>query len=108
MADCYGEVFAEMVDRVAKYTDRPDIFRLLEISRHQYYNVTNPNRTTSGGNPYPFPTEWGVRATREFKDFSWIKVVARDCGCICLTGEEAEKLQEVYVVFQKVLGMVKK
>jgi hypothetical protein len=35
-------------------------------------------------------------------------VVARDCGCICLTGEEAEKLQEVYDAFQKAFDKVTK
>ncbi len=108
MADTYGEIFSEIIDRVARHTERPEIFRRLDISRNQFYNVTNPNRTTSGGNPYPFPTEWGVRATREFGDYSWIKMVARDCGCICLTGEDVEKLQEAEGVFKKILGMVQK
>ena len=112
MAESYGEVFSEMIDRAAKFEDRPDIFRRLEISRNQFYNVTNPNRTTSGGNSYTFPTEWGVRATREFKDYAWIKLLAKDCGCICLTPDEIKELQEndpeeCLKIFQKIIGMAK-
>ena len=113
MADTYGEVFSDMVDRRAKWEERPDIFRKLDISRNQFYNVTNPSRTTSGGNPYPFPTEWGVRATNDFKDYEWIRMVSRDCGCICLTPDDIEELQgtdteQALTVFQKILGMAKK
>lgn len=112
MADTYGEAFAEMIDRRAKHEDRADIFRKLDISKNQFYNVTNPNRTTSGGNPYPFPTEWGVRATNDFRDYEWIKLVAKDCDCICLTPEDIEELnssdpEQALTIFQKIIGMVR-
>lgn len=94
MAESYGEQFADMVDEQAKYYDRGELFRRLDISRNQFYNVTNPNRTTSGGNPYPFPTEWMVRATREFKDYSLIKMVAGDCGGIFLSPEDIDDLND--------------
>lgn len=112
MPETYSDSFSDMIDRRAKHEDRPDIFRKLDISRNQFYNVTNPNRTTSGGNPYPFPTEWGVRATNDFKDYEWIKLVNKDCGCICLTPEDIKELNEsdpakALELFQKVLGIVK-
>lgn len=112
MAETYGEVFSDMIDRQAKYESRPDIFRKLDIAKNQFYNVTNPNRTTSGGNPYPFPTEWGVRATRDFKDYEWIKLINRDCGCICLTPEDISELdssdpEQALKIFMKILGIVK-
>lgn len=111
--ESYGDAFSQMIDRQAKYEDRADIFRKLDISRNQFYNVTNPNRQTSGGNPYPFPTEWGVRATRDFHDYQWIKLVSKDCGCICLTPEDLSELKEsdpekALKIFQKILGIVKK
>lgn len=111
MPETYAEVFSDMVDKRAKFEDRPDIFRKLDISRNQFYNVTNPNRTTSGGNPYPFPTEWGVKATREFKDFEWIKLVAKDCGGIFISPDDIEELRDTdpekaLSVFMKILGIV--
>jgi len=114
MADTYGEVFSEMVDEQAKYDDRATVFRKLDISRNQFYNVTNPNRQTSAGNSYPFPTEWGVRATREFKDYSWIKMVNKDCDCLCITPEEIEALksgkdhEETLALLQAIVSKVNK
>lgn len=113
MSETYGEVFSDMIDRQARFEDRVDIFRKLDVSRNQFYNVTNPNRTTSADNPYPFPTQWGVRATKEFKDYTWLKLVNKDCGCICITPEDVEELQgsdpeQAIKLFQKIIGMVKK
>jgi len=112
MAETYGEVFADMVDRQAKYEDRASIFRRLDISRNQFYNVINPNRTTSAGNPYPFPTEWMVRATREFKDYELVKMVAKDCGGIFISPEDIEELEssnteQALEVLHKILGVIR-
>ncbi len=112
MPDSYGEVFSDMLDRAAKHEERSDIFRKLEISRNQFYNVTNPNRQTSGGNSYTFPAEWGVRATNTFKDYEWIKLVAKDCGGIFIGQDDIQELQSAdtehaLLVFQKILGMVR-
>jgi len=112
MRDSYGEIFSDMVDKAACFVDRADIFRRLDIKRHQFYNVTNPNRETNSGNPYTFPTEWGVKGTNEFKDYAWIKAVCSDCKCICITPEEIQELTEsdpakALAVFQKILGVVK-
>lgn len=106
MADTYGEMFADLVDRQARHYERPEIFRILDISRNQFYNVTNPNRTTSGGNPYPFPMEWMVRATREFKDYSLIRTVVRDCGGLFLSPEDIQDLNDVDA--QAALDLMKK
>ena len=113
MPESYAEVFSEMIDRRARHEVRADIFRKLDISRNQFYNVTNPNRTTSGGNPYPFPTEWGIRATNDFKDYAWLKLVAKDCGCICLTPDDISELHasnpdDAIAIFQKILGATKR
>ncbi len=89
----YGDIFADMIDIQAKYHDRGELFRLLDISRNQFYNVTNPNRTTSGGNSYSFPLEWMVRFTREFKDYSLVRAVAKDCGGIFISFSEIEDLE---------------
>lgn len=109
--DSYGSIFADMVDRAARFMDRPDIFRLLGISRNHFYNVTNPDRQTSSGHDYPFPTEWGVKGTNQFHDYEWIKAVCNDCGCICITPEERKELKEsnprkAINVFQKIVGLV--
>lgn len=111
MPDSYGEIFADMVDRQARYRERPDILRGIGMERHQFYNVTNPNRKTSGGHEYGFPTDVGVRATNEFKDYAWIKAVNQDCHCICITPEEAAELQDTdpqkaLELFNKILGLV--
>lgn len=63
MPDTYGEFLAELVDDMARYDDRPDIFRRNDISRNHFYNVTNPNRESTSGKPYHCPTEWGVKLT---------------------------------------------
>jgi hypothetical protein len=113
MRDTYGQIFSDMVDKAARYTERADIFRKLNISRNHFYNVTNPDRQTAGGNPYPFPTEWGVSGTTQFKDYAWIKAVCNDCGCICITPEEIQDLKDsnprkALTVFQKIIGIVSK
>ncbi len=113
MAETYGEVFVDMIDRRAKSDERPAIFRKLDIARNQFYNVTNPSRTTSAGNAYPFPTEWGVRATNDFQDYSWIKMVNKDCGCLCITPEEIESLktgehEDTLELIKSIIGKVKK
>lgn len=101
----YGEIFADMIDDRAKYDDRGEIFRQLDISRNQFYNCTNPNRTTSGGNPYPFPMEWMVRATREFKQYDLIRAVSKDCGGVFISFDEVKELETSNVA--NVLDMVK-
>lgn len=112
MPESYGEAFSEMIDRIARFEERSDIFRKLQIARNQFYNVTNPNRTTSGGNTYSFPTEWVVAATKEYKDYSMVKMVAKDCGCICLTPDDVKELkscdaENALLLFQKIVGMFK-
>ena len=112
MPETYGEVFAEMIDRRAKHEERSDIFRKLDISKNQFYNVTNPNRTTAAGNTYPFPTEWGVRTTNDFQDYEWIKLVSRDCGGLFISPEDMKELETsdpeaALKLFQKIVGMVK-
>jgi hypothetical protein len=113
MSETYGEVFSGMIDRQARYMDRAEIFRRMDISRAHFYNVINPNKITSGGNPYPFPTEWGVRMTKEFRDYEWIKIVAKDCNCLCITPDELEQLrsgnhEETLTLIQNILGIAKK
>ena len=112
MSETYGEAFSDMVDREAKYRDRPDIFRALDISKNQFYNVTNPNRTTSGGNPYPFPMEWMVRATKEFGDYELIRMVAHDCGGLFISPDDVEEMdgpeaERVLEAFKKIVGKIK-
>ncbi len=109
----YGEIFADMIDQQAKFRDRGELFRLLDVSRNQFYNVTNPNRTTSGGNPYPFPLEWMVRATREFKDFDLIRAVAKDCGGVFISYDEIGDLDQsdaprVLDALREIVGRVTK
>lgn len=111
MRDTYGLIFSDIVDRQARFTPRDDLFRRLDISRNQFYNVTNPDRQTASGNAYPFPTEWGVKGTVQFKDYAWIKAVCHDCGCICITPEELKELkdsnpQKAISIFQKIIGLV--
>lgn len=116
MTDSYGEIFSDMIDKQARYDDRGTIFRKLDISRNQFYNVTNPDRLTSAGNPYPFPTSWGVRATNAFKDYSWVKTVVKDCGGIFISPEDIKELRatnsgnvkQTLNLFNKILGLVKK
>lgn len=112
MHETYGMIFSEMVDRVARFEERPDIFRRLDISRNHFYKVTNPNSETNSGNPYPFPTEWGVKGTVLFQDYAWLKAVCKDCGCLCITPIELAELQEcdpekAISLFQKILGIAK-
>lgn len=94
MADTYGELLADLVDSIAKYEERPTIFRRNDISRNHFYNVTNPNREASSGRPYYCPTEWGVKLTRDSGDYSWVKTVARDCGGFFISPEDVKSLNE--------------
>lgn len=111
--ETYGECLADLLDDMAKYEDRPDIFRRCSISRNHFYNVINPNRKSSSGDPYPCPTEWGVRLTRDSQNYKWIKTVARDCGGLFVSPMDVEELnstepEKVLEVFRKIIGMTKK
>ena len=113
MADTYGELLAEVVDKICKFDERADVFRRNEIPKGHYYNVINPNKRTSGDRPFYCPTEWGVKLTRDGKIYDWIKSVARDCGGLFISPEDIEKLQsanaeETLQVLQQVIGYVKK
>ena len=114
----YAEPFIEMVDELAKWEERPDVFRKLQISRNHFHNVTNRDRLSSSGNPYTCPVEWGVSLTKAVKDndnlkYAWVKMLAEDCGGIfisfddleVLKGEESEKTLEL---FQRIIKSVTK
>ncbi len=102
----YGEMLDEMVDRAAKHDDRSAIFRRNEIPRGHFYNVINPNRSTSGGNPFHTPIEWMVKLTRDLTDYCMLKKVARDCNCILITPDDLKELKETDPA--KALDMVAK
>jgi hypothetical protein len=110
--ETYGELLSVLVDTMAKYEDRSDVFRKNDIPKGHYYNVINPDKTSSAGNPYHCPTEWGVRLTKSSGDYSWIKAVASDCDCLVLTPDDIEELKSsnpeaALDLFQKILGRVK-
>jgi len=101
-----------VLDEICKYDDRADVLRRNEIPKGHYYNVINPHKRTSGDRPFYCPTEWGVRLTRDGRAYGWIKTVARDCGCLCLTPEDIKKLktakpEETLELFRQVIGAVK-
>lgn len=111
--ETYGELLSDLIDEMARYEDRPDIFRRCNISRNHFYNVTNPNRRSSSGEPYYCPTEWGVQLTKDSKNFAWIKTVSRDCGGLFISPEDVEELstadpERVLEAFRKIVGMTKK
>ena len=113
MSETYGELLADLVDELARYENRAAIFRRNDISRNHFYNVTNPNRESSSGKPYPCPTEWGVQLTRDSGNYLWLKTVARDCNCLLITPKEIQELTEAepekaLMIFQSILGLVKK
>jgi len=113
VSETYGELLADLVDELARYEDRAAIFRRNDISRNHFYNVTNPNRESSSGKPYPCPTEWGVQLTRDSGNYQWLKTVARDCKCLLITPEEIQELidaepEKALTIFQSILGLVKK
>ncbi len=110
--ETYGEILSDLVDDMAKADERADIFRRNQISRNHFHNVTNPNRKSSSGDPYYCPTEWGVILTKDSKNYTWIKTVAKDCNCIIITPEEQKKLteakpEETIDLIQSIFGMIK-
>jgi hypothetical protein len=83
-----------------------------DIPKGHFYNVINPNRETTSGNPFYTPIEWLVKLTRDAKDYCMLKKVARDCDCIIITPEDVKELNstdptQALAVIQKVLGLVK-
>ena len=112
MAETYGELLSELVDDMARYEGRSDIFRRNDISRNHFYNVTNRNRESSSGRPYPCHPEWGVQLTRDAQNFKWIKTVAKDCGGLFVSPDDIKELKETdpekaISVLQKIVGIVK-
>lgn len=112
MSDSYGEMIDKHVDRMVKFDERADILRRNDIPKGHFYNVINPNKITSGGNPFYAPIEWMVKLTRDSKDFCMLKKVVKDCGAICITPDEVEELkgsdpERALAIIQKVLGFMK-
>jgi hypothetical protein len=113
MADTYGEMLDKLVDRMAKYDERADIFRRNDIPKGHFYNVINPNKQTSSGNQYYAPIEWMVKLTRDSKDFCMIRKVSKDCGGIFISQEDIKDLndtapEKTLSILQKIVGTVKK
>lgn len=112
MSDTYGQMLDKMVDRMAKFDERSDIFRRNNIPKGHFYNVINPNKLTSGGEPFHSPTEWMVQLTRDSKDYCMIKKVSKDCGGIFITLDEVAELkgsnpEKALAIIQKVIGLIK-
>lgn len=113
MTGTYGEILSDLVDDMARFEDRPDIFRRNDISRNHFHNVTNPNRESSSGNPYYCPTEWGVKLTRDSKNYKWVRAVAHDCKGMFISLEDIEGLRESnpeksLKILMRIIGAVKK
>jgi hypothetical protein len=96
MSKTYGEMLDKLVDAMARYDDRADIFRRNDILKGHFYNVINPDRKTSGGNAFHTPIEWMVKLTRDSGNYSMIKQVATDCKCAVLTPEDIEGLKTLF------------
>jgi hypothetical protein len=112
MSDTYGEMLDKLVDRMAKFDERADIFRRNDIPKGHFYNVINPNKLTPTGNPFYSPIEWLVKLTRDAHDYCMIKRVAKDCGCICISPDEVAELKgsdhdKALAIIQKVIGLIK-
>jgi len=108
----YGESLSDLVDMMARFSEREDIFRRNDIPKGHYYNVINPNRETSSGNPFYCPTEWGVKLTRDSGDFSWIKTVAKDCNGLFVSAEDIKDLNEIEPekalrLLMRIVGVIK-
>lgn len=111
MSETYGEMLDKMVDRAARFDDRADIFRRNDVPKGHFYNVINPNRTTSSGNPFYTPIEWMVKFTRDFRDFIMLKRVAKDCGCILITPDDIKELEttnpeDAIEALRKIVGKI--
>ena len=112
MSDTYGQMLDKLVDRMAKFDDRSDIFRRNNIPKGHFYNVINPNKLTSGGEPFHAPIEWMVQLTRDARDYCMIKKVAKDCGVICITPDEVSELkgsdpEQALAILQKIIGLIR-
>lgn len=88
----YGALLPVLVNRLAKFRDRGDIYRAAGIPVGHWNNVVNRNKVSSAGKPYYCPTEWGVALTRASGDYSWLKAVAWDCGALILTPDDVETI----------------
>ncbi len=115
MLETYGECLVQLIDEMARFEDRSDIFRRNDISRNHFYNVTNPNRESSAGRPYPCPVEWMVKLTRDANCYCMLRKVVKDCRCILITPDDIEELkslgdeepEKVIAVLEKILGILK-
>ena len=112
MSKTYGEMFADLVDYICKYDDRASVMRRNDIPKGHFYNVINPNRETTSGNPFYAPIEWMVKLTRDSRNYCMLKRVAKDCDCIIITPDDVKELQNTdpaaaLEVIRKVIGVVK-
>ena len=92
---------------------RSQLFRRNNIPADYWYKVTSDTARNSSGNPYYFPTEWGIALTNATQSFDWIKTVADDCGGFFISPEDLAGLEDAepekaLKLFQKIIGVVKK
>lgn len=93
--ETYGEILEVVVDDMCRTHDRGDVFRRLGILKGHYYNVINPNKTTSSGNSFCCPVEWAVKATKESGNYLLLETLASDCGCVLLTPKDISELKQI-------------
>jgi hypothetical protein len=109
----YKEHLKVLVKKVAeKYGAVGEAFRRNDIPKGHFYNVINPNRQTTSGNPFYTPIEWLVKLTRDAQDYFMLKRIAKDCGCILITPIDIKELKTTdpsaaLDVIQRVLGTIK-
>ena len=97
-AETYGQILSEVIDDMCKTRDRSDVMRICGILLGHYYNVINPDKKTSGGNPFCCPAEWAVAATKESKNYKLLETIVKDCGCALLTPDDIQRLKGVNVL----------
>lgn len=83
----------------------------VNIPRGHFYNVINPNRKTTSGNPFYAPIEWMVKLTRDGSDYCMLKKVVKDCGCILITPTDIKDLKDTDTdkavsILQRILGIM--
>lgn len=108
----YGRYFKSMVDHLAVYMPRADVFKEHKIPINYFYKVINLNARTPSGNQIYSPIEWLVKLTRNSKNYCMAKKVAKDIGCVLLTPDEISDIKNILMESApdpvKVLGILQK
>ena len=94
MKENLGSILASEVKNLTKFKDQGEVLESLELKKSRFYDITNPNRLSSSGQPFEFPARIAVDMATKHGRYALVKKIGLMSGCIVITPEEVDGLRE--------------